>query len=157
MTQLILPYHSSLAEACPVDDQKKKKVECKICKKKVDMIKMRQHIGAHFVKGEVQNMCGFCGLTSCDINIACGSGRGKTASEIPTSTCEYYEKFSIKSAAKVSKTSPCTNRPVGCPLCKPKRTLWSYNMYKHYEDNHSDYPRQNWIITDEEKGLLQKL
>ena len=85
-----------------------------------------------------QNVCGFCGTAdSCDISIRDGSGRGKTASEIP------------KSAAKSTKTSSCTNRPIECPTCKI--IYWSYNMYKHFESNHSDFDRKKWMVTDEEK------
>ena len=74
------------------------------------------------------------------------------ASEIPQSSCSYFEKFSIKSAAKLTKTSPCTNRPIECPTCK--RIFWSYNMYKHFQVNHSDFDREIWMVTEEEKRLL---
>ena len=88
----------------------------------------------------------------CDITISRGSGRGKTASEVPQSTCIYFEKFSLKSASKVTKTSPCTNRPVECPTCK--RIFWSYNMYSHYKENHPDYGKDNCLISEEERNLL---
>ena len=93
---------------------------------------MRQHVGFHILSKDIessQNVCGFCGSAdSCDISICRGSGRGKTASEIPQSTCSYFEKSSLKSAAKSTKTSPCTNRPIECATCK--RIFWSYNILK---------------------------
>ena len=117
---------------------------------------MRQHVGFHILNEDIessQNVCGFCGSAdSCDISICRGSGRGKTASEIPQSTCSYFEKFSLKSAAKSTKTSPCTNRPIECATCK--RIFWSYNMHKYSESNHSDFDRQKWMVTDEEKCLI---
>ena len=104
----LLPYHSTLTETCDISDTSQKKVDCKICKKKISRKKMREHIGAHIVKDEIeksQSLCGYCGTKNCDITITRGSGRGKTASEIPISICEYFEKFSLKSAKKVTKTN----------------------------------------------------
>ena len=125
----LLPYHSLLTEGC-VMEADSSLIICKICSKYIQKKKMRQHVGSHILSKDIessQNVCGFCGTAdTCDISICRGSGRGKTASEIPQSTCSYFEKFSLKSAAKSTKTSPCTNRPIECPTCK--RIFWSYNM-----------------------------
>ena len=54
---------------------------------------MRWHIGSHILKDNLENVCGFCGVQGCDIDISCGSGRGKTVSEVPQSRCDFYEKL----------------------------------------------------------------
>ena len=104
----------------------------------------------------LKDSCGFCGeVGKCHIEIAKGSGKGKTASEVPRSGCDYFVKFSIVAAAKGSKKSPCTNRPVRCQICK--RTIWSYNMYHHIDKCHSDYSKDEWVIKEEEKIALSKI
>ena len=64
--------------------------------------------------------------------VSCGSRHGKTASKIISSNCDYKVKFSLEAAEKSTKSSPCTNRPVSCPVCN--MILWSCNMYDHYKD-----------------------
>ena len=56
---------------------------------------------------------------------------------VPSSThsdsdCEYFYKFSLRSAAKRNARSPCNNIPVKCTLCD--QIHWKYNMATHYED-----------------------
>ena len=117
---------------------------------------MRWHVGAHILRDDLKNACGFCGLIGkCDIKIVKGSGKGQTASEVPKSACDYFEKFSIVAAGKGSKRSPCTNRPVECHICK--RMFWSYNMYHHFESSHSDHPKCDWVIKQEEKVAVSKI
>ena len=55
---------------------------------------MRQYVVSHIVKDDLKNVCGFCGLTGCNIEICFDSRRGKTASETPKWTCEFYQKCS---------------------------------------------------------------
>ena len=120
----LVPYHSQLSETSCIEATEIAKISCKICEKKVDRQKMRLHVEAHILTDNLNNACGFCGIISkCDIEIIKGSGRGQTASEVPKSRCEYFEKFSIVSAGKGSQRSPCTNRPVECEVCK--RVFWS--------------------------------
>jgi len=42
-------------------------VSCFICKKQVKSVDMRQHVGKHFLVGNVegQNLCGFCRRETC--------------------------------------------------------------------------------------------
>ena len=99
---------------------------------------MRKHIGVHIVKDDLGMVCGFCGIDGCSIALARGSGRGKTATLVPSANCEYLCKFNIKSAEKSTKSGPCTNRPVTCSVCKTVQ--WSYNLPHHYRVKHSDHP-----------------
>ena len=153
---LLLPYHSSLSESSSIESSDGDNIKCKICEKLINKKKMRMHVGAHILKDGLKDSCGFCGeVGKCHIEIAKGSGKGKTASEVPRSGCDYFVKFSIVAAAKGSKKSPCTNRPVRCQICK--RTIWSYNMYHHIDKCHSDYSKDEWVIKEEEKIALSKI
>ena len=62
---------------------------------------------------------------------------GKQVTEgIPDSClCSYGYAFSLKSATKSSKRTPCTNRPTRCKICKC--VFWSYNILIHYALQHS--------------------
>ena len=83
------------------------------------------------------------------ITLEVGSGRGKTATSVPGSNCEYASKFSLKSAEKSTSTGPCTNRPIACNLCKTiQRT---YNKPGHYRLKHSDHPVPKTVADGEEK------
>ena len=144
----LLPYDSSLTDVLP-EESESGKWKCKLCDKKVKEKNMRKHVaGSHIIKEKLENVCGFCGLSGCYIGIEVGSGRGKTATRVVSSHCEYRKKFSLKSAEKCTKSSPCTNRPVTCPLCNTVH--WSYNMVFHMKERHSDYPSDVWKLIDEE-------
>ena len=99
---------------------------------------MRKHVGVHIIKSDLGLVCGFCGLEGCSIDLVRGSGRGKTATMIPGSNCEYVCKFDLKSAEKSTKSGPCTNRPVVCSICSTIH--WSYNLPIHFCLKHSDHP-----------------
>jgi len=46
--------------------------KCKICKKKFEKERMRQHIGKHIISNDITNhskLCGFCGQVGCHIAI----------------------------------------------------------------------------------------
>ena len=109
--------------------------ECITCQKKIKKQKMREHVGGHILREEIDcYRCGYCGgNSSCSINLK------KTSHQtlIPESNCPYKMKFSLASASKSTVTGPCTNRPVLCSICKV--VYWSYSYKKHYEDKHSDY------------------
>ena len=118
----LLPYDESLTE-CLGTEVKVNKIKCKLCEKQLLDKKMRKHIGSHILIDSLEDVCGFCGMSGCSIGIVQGSGRGKTASKIISSDCEYRVKLSLKAAEKSTKSSPCTNRPVTCNLCNV--TEWS--------------------------------
>jgi hypothetical protein len=73
-----------------------------------------------------------------------------------------------KAAAKLSRSSPCTNVPIHCPICptsvsKAPQTIWKYNALLHLISEHSTgftspkIPRQllshMHITREEEKAL----
>ena len=95
---------------------------------------MRQHVGAHIVKGHIPagDICGFCGRrdNDCKIKLVRGAGKGV---EVPESNCVYSHKFNMKSARTPTKSSPCTNIPIRCPLCPTEEYIWKYNFVGHLE------------------------
>ena len=76
----------------------------------------------------------------------CASGRGKTASQVVSSNCDYNVKFSLKSAEKLTKSSS---------LRKTKTVNWCYDMYLHMKEKHDDYSPDEWKISEEELKLLK--
>ena len=112
-----LPYHSSL-QVLLDSDEVGDKVPCHLCGDLYPKKLMRRHVGGHILQDDLDIVCGFCGLKDCSIELERGSGRGKTATMVPGSNCEYVSKFSLKSAEKSTKSGPCTNRPILCEHCK---------------------------------------
>ncbi|QRV87004.1 hypothetical protein RhiJN_15022 [Ceratobasidium sp. AG-Ba] len=142
--------------------------------------KMRMHIGQHLLvlrssldatrTGVMADMCGFCGRAgTCTVRVEPQrTGKGLEV----VSDCSYRDKFSYAAAAQSSKTSPCTNRPVACPLCSGDRCVWSYGLKDHilavhpahqlldttlkdiskYEPLDQEY---DFMKVDRESGLIQ--
>ena len=131
----------------------KDKFSCKLCDQEVDTKQMRLHVGKHILKDKLSNVCGFCGIPGCSIAFEKSSGRGATATLSANSNCAYRSKFSLKAAEKVTKSSPCTNRPVSCPMCNI--VVWSYMMDSHYIHVH---PNETLciLVTSEERDMVLK-
>ena len=53
---------------------------CKLCCKDFDLKVMRRHVGRHILEEKLVNVCDFCGIVGCIIEVKSSSGRGKTAS-----------------------------------------------------------------------------
>ena len=51
---------------------------CRTCSTSVDPKQMRRHEGVHILKEKVENVCGFCSVGGCSIDLIVASGRGKT-------------------------------------------------------------------------------
>jgi len=115
-------------------------LKCKKCSKKIPRERMRQHIGQHLIRKDIEvscNICGFCSGTNCSEKLIVTSGRGSTKTTGVWSNCPFFYDFSLKSATKSNNFSPCTNRPIACNLCK-EMVIWSYNIKHHYESFHKD-------------------
>ena len=144
-----LPYHSSLEVS--VDwDYVGDEIPCRLRAQMLPKKLMRRHVGVHILQEDLGVVCGFCSMKDYSIELERGSGRGKTATLVPGSNCE-YSKFSLKSAEKSTKSGPCTNRPVLCDQCKTVQ--WSYNLPFHFRSKNSDYPVPKRIADEEEKSM----
>lgn len=132
---------------------------CTYCHIKVNRKKMRQHIGEHIISGKVPtSACGFCGKNDppCESWVERSSGKGKTKSFGVGSKCAHFLKFNYKSAAKSTKNSPCTNRPVYCKEEHCYCLLWAYDFEAHYEKIHPDVAvPEDMKITEEERVLMR--
>ena len=87
---------------------------------------------------DLEHRCGFCGV-ECNkrIELCKTSGAGVYATEgiAESSICDNGKWFTLKPAKKISKRTPCTNRPVNCKVCLG--VFWSYNILIHYSNQHS--------------------
>jgi hypothetical protein len=130
-------------------------VSCKICNNLWPLFKMRDHVARHILSNELEEnhtRCGFCGLNdSCNISIVITSGKGKNTKYGPSSNCTYFRKFNLKSSAKPTKSSPSTNRPIECHICK--KVFWSYNMRSHFKQIHPNIESPE-LLTDMERDLV---
>lgn len=124
------------------------------------------HMGAHILHDQrltdADNPCGLCLNTGsrCVIRFVT---RSKTDQiDMANSRCPNLYKIQLKTAAKFSRKSPCTNIPLRCPLC-PKQSdcIWKYNMRAHLENQH---PSVNitiyndlFAVKDEEVVLMKAI
>lgn len=82
--------------------------------------------------------------------------------DLRNSRCRNLYKISLKHAAKFSKTSPCTNVPLRCPLCpKISDTVWKYNLRSHISKIHGSATlalyEGLYKIRDDEATLLKAI
>ena len=73
----LLPYDESLTE-CLGTEEMIDKIKRKLCERQLLIKNMRKHIGFHILNDSSEDVCGFCGMPGCSIDIIHGSGRGKT-------------------------------------------------------------------------------
>ena len=106
--------------------------------------------------------CGFClnegGL--CIIKLITTS-KGTTI-DMKNSQCPCIRKLTIKTAARFSKESPCTNHPLNCPLCpKTSPAVWKYNLRSHIISQHPtatlDLYQHLFKLLDEESTLMKAI
>lgn len=135
---------------------KNQEVLCKTCNSPFSLSKMRDHVAKHIIVKDLEenaNRCGFCGLIGCNIDIKITSGKGKNATYGPASSCDYYRKFNLKSSTRPTKSSPSTNRPIECHICK--KIFWSYNIKSHFGLMHQEEIAPH-LITDLEREYITK-
>jgi hypothetical protein len=99
-----------------------------VCGEPTALKDMQNHVGGHILctfceseatdEGTLQSVgddpCGFCGLDGCLTQLLEKKGGGITI----TSNCLYhYVQMQYGAAAKYTRSSPCTNVPIHCPIC----------------------------------------
>jgi hypothetical protein len=83
------------------------------------------------------NPCGWCGREGCKVQLT-----KKGSSNSINSSCPYhYSKMIYSKAAQYSRSSPCTNVPIHCPICPPglsgqPKSIWKYNTFAHFAAEH---------------------
>ena len=177
-TSLILPYLNDAglpfyiapgtevgSPAASTTRNSEQTVKCSLteCGETLKVNVMRQHMGAHLLherpKFNAVMPCGFCGgesaQKSSDLSQLSGCAIWLLNGQ-PRMHCKLLggdaPKYSMKSAEKCTSSSPCTNRPMQCPLCpkKPGVVHWKLNMPAHWERNHNAAP-----LPDEFASLLE--
>jgi hypothetical protein len=160
------PYNKKISDHCTIQfhesetQQDNTKIKCKVhgCKwkKKINLVKMRLHVGWHIMNDHLTkdiHRCGYCGLVGCTLSFKNRSGYGENKVIGAKSDCSYYYEFSMKSSEKVPNSYPCSNRPVKCDHCE--EIYWTYNMETHHLAAHNEM-NFNSLITDNERALIKK-
>ena len=132
---------------------------CKICRKYINLERMRTHIGLHIIQGDIETqnkdiICGFCGMKCSSILVKTSRGKSKVYYGKIESDCCYYFDYG-KLSAKPSRNNPCTNRLVHCSVNECKQVVWSYNMEAHFESKNVDAP-SDIVITQAEIAAMKK-
>lgn len=99
------------------------------------------HIGAHVLHDNTLDLstepCGLCLRPSniCKFYLSKGKGsNGNTkVDKTRTQGCPNMVSFAYNVAAESTKTSPCSNVPITCPLCpSASPAIWRYNARGHF-------------------------
>eukprot|EP00899_Mesostigma_viride_P001224 jgi/Mesvir1/11101/Mv02469-RA.1 len=140
--------------------------QCNVCKARVLPADMRGHVGAHILSGRLcpdshnlaaphnLSLCGFCGQssseTTCKVTLTSKRGGAQA-----TVACSSFTKFNYASAAKYSKSSPCTNVPRVCGVCPGGNTIvWSYDYLNHLQLKHAE---RSFTLDEIEKNAITVL
>lgn len=143
-----------------VEETQKQKVikkKCFICKKFFNKEKMREHVGGHILRGDVDkndpNICGFCGRNVCRNNLEVSSiTHGKPSYKIG-GNCSYREN-KARAPKQSSVRQPCTNWLIKCAICDAH--IWSYMGERHYKFVHPDDACPKFIAQDEINKVIKK-
>ncbi|KAF7330749.1 hypothetical protein MVEN_02413600 [Mycena venus] len=125
-----------------------------------------EHCAAHLLYDSSINrqheLCGLCMRPTPMCVFYLRKANGKPQIDWEKSTCRFKISFRYAVAATSTLASPCSNVPVTCPLCGPKRpAVWKYNLEAHFRDVHHLANPQNFLssvtISDDEKTGLKKI
>lgn len=135
--------------------------------------KIIDHMAAHILLDPIvrgcYNPCGFCcrrgDIEQCVVWLCKIKGQAnKWAIDIENLKCKNGNvvNFNLASRAESTSSSPLTNIPINCPLCKSgSPAVWKYNFCSHivhaHENANPDEYREYWEIKLFEKGALKAL
>lgn len=99
--------------------------------------------------------CGFCLRGNGECRIVLQPGKSDRI-DTGRSVCKNLLKIQLKKAGTYSKTSPCTNIPIRCPICPPNAdAVWRYNLHQHLQMRHPGHSPDShqtlWNISNEER------
>ena len=132
----------------------KNMVDCFVCKKKVDLLLMRQHVGHHILNGDISGsaICGFCGRSTCE-NYLMNFSHGYSKQFFKVSSKCSYE-VAWKKTPQFSSRNPCSNHIIFCAVCGA--SVWTYNVEHHYSERHPDVEVPQLVSQDEIKKMKSK-
>jgi hypothetical protein len=130
------------------------------------------HMGAHVLFDpryqHVSEPCRLClsPAPMCHFTLMKGKGADYGMQiDMKNSRCIHLgKKFSYHIASESTRTSPCSNVPVRCPLCDPKALcVWRYHLRDHFLKKHQsgslkDYlERMGWKLGEEERKRMKRV
>ncbi|KAK0444290.1 uncharacterized protein EV420DRAFT_1648982 [Desarmillaria tabescens] len=128
------------------------------------------HMGAHILKSSVSpatEPCGLCLAPSslCQFYLTKGKGaQGQTKIDYSSSRgCPNIGvTFKYGIAVASTKTAPCSNVPLRCPLCPPNHpAIWKYMARYHFLNQHPaadlNQWKHLWEISSAEKAAMDKV
>ncbi|KAF7344645.1 hypothetical protein MVEN_01624700 [Mycena venus] len=125
-----------------------------------------EHCAAHLLYDSSINrqheLCGLCMRPTPMCVFYLRRTNGKPQIDWDKSTCQLKVSIRYAVAAESTSASPCSNVPVICTLCGPKRpAVWKYNLEAHFRNVHQLHNPQSWPmnvgITDDEKTGLKRI
>ena len=113
-------------------------------------------------------LCGFCGSTGkCTAPIITKNDRGREcAARVEPASCRNGCGYSVGIATgmKMSKSNPCTNLPVQCPLPGCNAAVWRYSWVAHLTARHATEAanpswrnHESFVVTSEELAAMAAL
>ncbi|KAF6745748.1 hypothetical protein DFP72DRAFT_823825 [Ephemerocybe angulata] len=129
-----------------------------------------EHIACHILFDETTDRtalpCGLCLLPPSKCKYFVVKGRGAKANlridSERSGGCGRSVNFVYGIAALSTRTSPCSNVPLRCPLCsKAEPAVWRYNLELHFIDCHptastAEYSAL-WTISSDEMAAMRKI
>ncbi|KAF7338947.1 hypothetical protein MVEN_01970900 [Mycena venus] len=125
-----------------------------------------EHCAAHLLYDSSVNrqheLCGLCMRPTPMCVFYLRRANGKPQIDWDKSMCQLKVSIRYAVAAESTSASPCSNVPVICTLCGPKRpAVWKYNLEAHFRNVHQLHNPQSWPmnvgITDDEKTGLKRI
>ncbi|KAF8874101.1 hypothetical protein CPB84DRAFT_1817928 [Gymnopilus junonius] len=123
--------------------------ECPICVPTVDFSgasahRVLEHNAGHILFDQHVNVanqpCGLClrPVPACSFYLKKGKGEKTTMQmDVKKSMCANKLGFQYQTAMESTKSTPCSNAPIPCPLCpKSALAIWQYNLRYHLKDAH---------------------
>ncbi|SJL18192.1 uncharacterized protein ARMOST_21770 [Armillaria ostoyae] len=128
------------------------------------------HIGAHILRNSVSpstEPCRLCLAPAplCQFFLTKGKGsQGPTKIDYSTSRgcLNLAVTFKYRIAAASTKTAPCSNVPIQCPLCPPNHpAIWKYSAKYHFMSRHPvadlNQWKHLWEISRAERTAMDKV
>ena len=128
-----------------------------------------EHVGAHILHdpgvGLLEPICGLCLRPSPLCQFFLKKGKGANASltinQVASKGCLMKLKYNYSVAFESTKSLPCSNVPIHCPLCpRMDPAIWRYCFKTHFQQKHPNTPfteyQHIWMLTNFEIVEMKK-